>query len=216
MSTIVLVKEDLKKSECRQQLDELRLFLNNVQNTHFSETDIHNFFKDRPQLVLLMGRVLGVRDPEGYNDEIPILGKYRADFVAASDCKRNWAFVEFEDAYPNSIFQRKLNQKTQTYDWSRRFEKGYSQVIDWLYQLDVNNNTTNMKAAFGHQSLNPELYFGALIIGRDKDLDRGDCRERWEWRRGNTRIDKKLIYCNTFDGLLDDMESEYSSLVKFS
>ncbi|CAK2122986.1 Shedu anti-phage system protein SduA domain-containing protein [Vibrio sp. 10N.222.49.A3] len=201
---IQLLQNELYEDESRKQLDDLKVFLD--AKDEYGEKEIHDFFKARPQLILLMGKVLQVKNPSRYNDELPVIGKYRADFAITDAKAEFYAFVEFENAEKSSIFQVKKNKKTDTYFWAARFEHGYSQVVDWYLHLARNNDTKNMKSEFGSQEIE---YYGALIIGRDYNLDAGDNRDRFLWRVKNSLIDSHPVYCNTFDGLLDDMETEF-------
>lgn len=200
---INLIQDELYEDECEQQLKEFRSFL--AAKDEYEETEIHSFFKTRPQLILLMGKVLQVKKPTHYNDELPVIGLYRADFAITDNNKELYAFVEFEDAKKSSIFNVKKNRKTNTFAWASRFEHGYSQVIDWYLHLGRNNDSKDMKREFGSREI---AYYGALIIGRDSNLENGDNRERFIWRVKSSLIDSKHIYCNTFDGLLDDMDME--------
>lgn len=208
---ITLQKAQLSKGQCRKELDELKVLLHNEQN--ISETEMLKFFRDRPQLILLMGRTIGVDAPRKYNDELPIIGKYRADFVVADESQSTFSFIEFEDAREDSIFKKTINKKTQVFPWAPRFEHGYSQVIDWYIHLATNDQSLNMKAEFGSMSIN---YFGALIIGREQSLSRGDCRERFRQRVNKTLIDSRHIVCYTFDELYSAMEDQYDILAAFS
>jgi len=45
---------------------------------------------------------------------------------------------------------------------------------------------------------------GLLVIGRDDSLDLQK-RRRLEWRRQNTVVNSKHIYCLTYDELCEDL-----------
>ncbi|MGR5239229.1 Shedu anti-phage system protein SduA domain-containing protein, partial [Vibrio alfacsensis] len=156
---ISLQSGTLSRAQCRKELDEFHSLLQS--NTEIGETKLLKFFKNRSQLILLMGRVVAIDAPEKFNDELPIIGKFRADFVVADKSQTSFAFIEFEDAKENSIFNKVLNRKTSVYPWSSRFEHGYSQVIDWYLHLAANDNSVNMQSEFGSFSIK---YYGALII----------------------------------------------------
>jgi hypothetical protein len=207
---ISLKSNDLNSTQCKHELDEFQLLLK--MNTDIGETELLDFFKIRPQLILLMGRVVGIDAPKNYNDELPLIGKYRADFVVADGNMEEFAFIEFEDAKDNSIFSKRVNSKTSVHSWATRFEKGYSQVVDWYLHLATNNQTQNMKSEFGHFEIK---YKGALIIGRKSSLSRGDCNERFEQRRNKSLIDSKHITCYTFDELYETMADQYTILASF-
>ncbi|MEC6798466.1 Shedu anti-phage system protein SduA domain-containing protein [Photobacterium sp. S4TG1] len=207
---ISLKSNQLKSTQCKNELDEFESLLKN--NSEIDETQLLNFFKSRPQLILLMGRVVGIDAPRNYNNELPLIGKFRADFVVANGAMQEFVFIEFEDAKDNSIFTKKINKKTSVHSWAARFEKGYSQVVDWYLHLAANNQTQNMKSEFGHFEIK---YKGALIIGRQSSLSRGDCNERFEQRRSKSLIDSKHITCYTFDELYEAMADQYAILESF-
>ncbi|EJG0025918.1 DUF4263 domain-containing protein [Vibrio alginolyticus] len=207
---ILMKSGQLESQQCRKELDEFNELLNS--KPELSETELLQFFKDRDQLVLLMGRVVGVDAPSMFNEELPILGKYRADFVVADKNQKTFSFIEFEDAKLNSIFNQRVNKKTSTYPWASRFEHGYSQVIDWYLHLAVNDKTPNMLSEFGHYSIK---YNGALIIGRRDGLKLGDCQERFDARVERLLVDSKHIACYTFDDLYEAMDDQFVILSQF-
>ncbi|MBY4841217.1 Shedu anti-phage system protein SduA domain-containing protein [Pantoea sp. DY-5] len=207
---IVLKSGQLRERDCRSELDEFASFL--LAGKDIKETDLLDFFEARPQLILLMGRLVGVEGATQYNNETPIIGKYRADFVVSNDNNSTFAFIEFENAMESSIFTKKINKKTLAHSWSLRFEHGYSQVIDWYHHLHENNGTQNMQAEFGRHNIK---YYGALIIGRANSLNKSDCRHRFEKRIECSTIYNKHITCYTFDDLYEEMELEYQILSGF-
>lgn len=207
---ISLHSGQLEKKKCRSELDELETLLKSKSD--IGEQELLKFFKSRPQLILLMGRVVGIDAPKKYNNELPIIGKFRSDFVVSNDAQTCFSFIEFEDAKGNSIFNKTINKKTLVYPWSSRFEHGYSQVIDWYLHLSVNNQTQNMKSEFGAFQI---TYSGALIIGRKNSLNRGDCNERFDQRVRKSLIDSKHITCYTFDDLYEAMEDQFAILSSF-
>lgn len=201
----------LSSSQCKTELAELKNILDS--NLEIGETDLLNFFKDRPQLILLMGKAVGIDSPRRYNNELPIIGKYRADFVVSDENQSEFGFIEFEDAKTNSIFSTRFNKKTSVYPWSPRFEQGYSQVIDWYLHLAAHNHSQNMKSEFGHYSIE---YYGALIIGRNQSLKISNCKERFDQRIKKSLIDSKHITCYTYDELYNVMADQFDILSAFS
>ncbi|MER1410709.1 DUF4263 domain-containing protein [Klebsiella pneumoniae] len=208
---ISLLSGQLSNKECSVQLSEFQAYL--IANSEIGETDLLDFFKDRPQLILLMGRVVGVDAPMKYNNELPIIGKYRADFVVSDSTQSTFSFIEFEDARDNSIFTTKINKKTSVYPWSARFEQGYSQVIDWYLHLAANNQSQSMRSEFGRPSIR---YFGALVIGRSFFLNKSDCKERFDNRVQKSLIDSKHITCYTYDELYETMADQFEILSAFN
>lgn len=207
---IVLKSGRLDEPQCRRELDDFQTLLST--NTEIEEKQLLDFFEKRIQLILLMGRLIGVGGVANYNSEIPIIGKYRADFVVSNKNNSELAFIEFENATNGSIFTRRINKKTHTYPWSIRFEHGYSQVIDWYHHLRENEGTNNMLSEFGHSKIK---FYGALIIGRDSSISKSDCRERFAKRVETSRVYDKGITCYTFDELYGAMVREYELLCDF-
>ncbi|EGR2870548.1 DUF4263 domain-containing protein, partial [Vibrio parahaemolyticus] len=102
---ISLKSDQLKSTQCKNELDEFECLLKNY--SEIDEEKLLDFFKSRPQLILLMGRVVGIDAPKKFNNELPLIGKFRADFVVASESMQDFVFIEFEDAKDNSIFNKK-------------------------------------------------------------------------------------------------------------
>jgi hypothetical protein len=112
--------------------------------------------------------------------------------------------VELEDGRPDSIFT-KVGQKA-TKEWSRRFDHGFSQIVDWFYSLDDMKKTTRFAKDFGHGHIK---FFGLLILGRTAGLSESD-RARLRWRTEKVRVDSHPIDCLTFDDLHDSLRRRMS------
>lgn len=207
---ITLKNGQLNDKQCRKELDEFNNLL--ISKPEIDETELLQFFETRPQLILLMGRLVGVDAPSKYNNELPIIGKYRADFVVSDKKSLKYAFIEFENATEGSIFTKKINKRTLAHSWSVRFEHGYSQVIDWFHHLRENFGSSNMQSEFGHREIN---IYGALIIGRESSLNKSDCRHRFNQRVKCSTIYNNNITCYTFDDLYEEMELQYEILAAF-
>lgn len=207
---ITLISGQLDQSRSRHELDELKNLLST--QAEIKETYLLGFFVVRPQLILLMGRVVGLGGPSMYNNELPILGKYRADFVVSNNSHSEFAFIEFENATEGSIFTKTINKRTLAHSWSPRFEHGYSQVIDWYHHLRENDGTSNMLSEFGRRTIKS---YGALIIGRNSSIGKSDCRHRFQKRIECSTIYDKHITCYTFDDLYEQMEIQYDILANF-
>jgi hypothetical protein len=108
--------------------------------------------------------------------------------------------VEFEDGKPDSIFT-KLPKKS-TPEWSRRFEHGFSQLVDGFYSLDDFKKTERFAKDFGHGHI---TFFGLLILGRSVHLSDSD-RNRLKWRTEKVRVDSHTIECLTLDDLYQYLE----------
>lgn len=196
------------KTQCRQQLDELKnLFLNSpeIDETKGVDGGLQNIFKKRPMLLALMGRLFFSELATYWNQEVDV-GDYRVDFVIANHDKSKVALIEFENAKENSLFVKKTSSKTSiSYEWAPRFDHGYSQVIDWVYLNSQNHG--EIEKCFKDKKLDPINF--ALVIGWNKHLQISDLQERFNFRRNETYVDKKNIYCNTFDALLEELEEKY-------
>lgn len=120
------------------------------------------------------------------------LGNFRADAVIGDSVEHRFCFIEFEDALKTSIFTK----SKRSYDtWSKRFEGGFSQLIDWFEHLNYMEHNPLLKDTFGSQTIEIE---GILVIGRDAFLDdQNRCRLRW--RQNHVLIDSHKIACLTFD-----------------
>jgi hypothetical protein len=115
-------------------------------------------------------------------------------------------FVEFEDAQPDSVFQQQGTKATR--EWGRRFDHGYSQIIDWAHKLDGRSPSTDLLARFGHHEISFET---VLVIGRDKHLDPGE-KQRLNWRNDNVAVNTKTFFCMTFDELLSQFTVRLAAL----
>lgn len=110
---------------CRQEAQQLRDFL--AASAELKERkQILPFFKERLQL----SAFLGSYHPEivRYDlvaHEFPLFGEFIADLVVGDSKNNAFAFIEFEDALADSIFEK----KKPTPDWSSRFEHGFSQLV---------------------------------------------------------------------------------------
>jgi len=113
---------------------------------------------------------------------------------------RDFCFVEFEDASPQSVFTKKKGKSTP--EWSPRFDRGFSQIIDWFLILEDQKKTGLHKSKFG---LDVIQFVGLLVIGRRKDLDDSQY-ERLVWRSDQVRVGHRQVHCITFDDLYETLE----------
>jgi hypothetical protein len=102
------------------------------------------------------------------------VGDFAADLVLGNRETGVFAVIEFEDGKPDSIFTRP--RKKATTEWSRRFEHGFSQLVDWFAALDDFKKTDRFAKDFGHGHV---TFIALLILGRSAgvtDHDRGRLR----------------------------------------
>lgn len=193
MSQLISLKFNLKQFKT-----ELQEF-NTLLSTHHElseRAEILPFFKSRPYLSLgisWLGNVL----PDTYAHEFNLWGKFQSDLVVGSSTKHHYFFIEFEDATKDSIF-KKISQKS-TSEFSRRFEHGYSQIIDWFYLLNDVSKTRQYETTFGHSSIK---YDGILVVGRSHFLnEKHDETQRLSWRMNQVIVNSKRVLCYTYDEL---------------
>jgi hypothetical protein len=97
--------------------------------------DLIPFFKRREQLSAFIGTyALNIGPGTHLAYEFPFLGDFAADFIVGNREQGEYLVVELEDATPTSVFTKVTGKKTK--EWSRRFDHGYSQLIDWFSCLD--------------------------------------------------------------------------------
>ncbi len=132
--------------------------------------------------------------------EFPFMGDFSADIVLGNKEKGVFCVVEFEDGKRDSIFT-KVPKKSMT-EWSRRFEHGFSQLVDWLFSLDDFKKTDRFAKDFGHGHI---TFIALLILGRNDGVSDHD-RNRLRWRTEKVRVDSHTIECLTFDDLCQYLE----------
>jgi hypothetical protein len=197
MKTFQTVPFDLARS--RKEFADLRTLLGNNPSLE-ERKQVLPFFCERSQLSLfcgILGRNLANADLVAW--EYDLFGDFACDLVVGDSVKRAFCFIEFEDAGPNSIFERRGKRALR--DWSSRFEHGYSQVIDWFYKLDTMTDHPDCEVRFGKRSID---YEGVLVLGRDHDLGPGEAM-RLQWRRRHVIVHSRGIRCLTFDELLHEL-----------
>jgi hypothetical protein len=193
----VLQPVQWKLSKCVKELKELRKLL--LGSSALSERDeILPFFKERLHLSAFVGSFH--EDLLNYNlvaHEYNLFGDFMCDLVVGDSANKGYGFVEFEDAAPNSIFVKKKGKASL--EWAPRFERGFSQLIDWFYKLDDMEKTAEFAGRFGAPVVK---YFGLLVVGKDESLKDKEAR-RLNWRQDKTLVNSNKIKCVTFDQLHD-------------
>lgn len=192
-----------------QELSEFKTLLNS--SLYLSEQDdILPFFRKRLQLSLAISWYSPkIHQPNCIAFEYNLFGDFICDLVIGNSDNKAYCFVEFENAAENSIFRQ---NKRNIAEWSPRFEKGFNQILDWFYKLDIQRETRDFEYRFGHRSID---YMGLLIIGRNSYLSPKN-KDRLNWRRQKTLVNSKHINCVTFDELyqmLSVRENWYLALI---
>jgi hypothetical protein len=163
--------------------------------------DVLPFFKRHRNLAALLGTYNpNIARFDRIAFEFNLFGDHRADLAVGDSANGEYCFIEFEDASRNSVFTRDARK---TPKWSRRFEVGYSQLIDWILWLHNARASEEYKARFG---VRPIQFTTLLIIGRDAHLDDHE-RERLAWRGDQVIVASRKVHCLTFDRLYRDLES---------
>ena len=191
------IKIQFDAEQCRREADELRHLLATNSDLH-ERKQVLPFFKSRLQL----SAFLGSYHPEivRYDlvaHELPLFGDFVADLVVGDSKNGAFAFIEFEDASPDSVFVK----RKATPDWSGRFEHGFSQLVDWFFALHEQGQTVAFEDKFGNRTIR---HLGILVIGRSEHLGIQE-KQRLRWRQEFVLLNSKQIYCKTFDQLRDDI-----------
>ncbi|RUT02046.1 hypothetical protein DSM106972_061210 [Dulcicalothrix desertica PCC 7102] len=184
---------------CRFQLEEFKELLQQKQSLS-EKNDILPFFRERTQLSVFLGSYH--KNIERLNRvafEYDIFGDFAADLVVGDSRKKSYCFIEFEDARLNSVFVSKPGRYCP--EWSPRFEKGFSQIIDWFWKIDDLERTDDFENRFGSRRID---YIGMLVIGRNDYLEPRD-KKRLVWRQEHLVLNSKHVYCLTFDDLYNDL-----------
>lgn len=184
---------------CRSQLAEFQQLLQSKPSLS-ERGEILPFFRNREHLSAFVASYhpkINRFDKLAF--EYDLFGDFTCDLVVGDSIKKSYCFVEFEDAAPNSIFVSKPGKDTP--EWAPRFEKGFSQIVDWFGKLDDLEKTDAFEDRFNSRTLD---YMGLLIIGRNEYLEPRE-QKRLKWRQQKLLVNSKHIYCMTFDELCDDL-----------
>jgi hypothetical protein len=180
----------------RQELLGLRALLDRQVDLE-ENRDIKPLVEASPNLSAMLGAyVWGVSwfDRVGY--QYQLFGDFSCDVVVGDSHRKSFVFVELEDATAGSIFT--AQGKKATLEWSRRYERGVGQIMDWFWKLDDMASTEEFEARFGQRRI---ACAGLLVIGRDAHLDHPRDRKRWEWRRQKVVVNSLPLVHETYDGL---------------
>ncbi|MFO0952017.1 MAG: Shedu immune nuclease family protein [Isosphaeraceae bacterium] len=194
----------LSLPRCREELAEFKKLLDG--KAALSErADVLPFFKKHKHLAALVGsynpRINGF---DRIATEFSLFGDYACDLVIGDSVSHNFCFVEFEDASPNSVFTRKKSKVTP--EWSQRFDRGFSQILDWFCILEDQRRTPQFKARFGAEVIQ---YVGLLVIGRRHYLDDAQY-DRMRWRSEQVQVGARQVNCITYDELLQTLALKVS------
>ncbi|MBI1918891.1 MAG: DUF4263 domain-containing protein [Planctomycetes bacterium] len=191
---------------CQKQVEEFQAWL--AGKDELSEhKDVRPFFQAREQMAVLFGMFnprISWADRIAW--EFDIFGDFACDLAVGEHERGAYCLVEFEDALSNSIFQKQGEKATR--EWGKRFDHGYSQIIDWVHKLDGLTPGNDLLARFDRHEINYEM---VLVVGRDKHLDGGE-KQRLSWRADKVLVNNKKIFCMTFDQLLSQFSVRMKAL----
>jgi hypothetical protein len=182
---------------------ELQAFANLLKsNASLSERKhLQPFFKKRDQLSAFMGTfAFNIGPGTHLAFEFPFLGDFAADIIVGNRDQGDYLVIELEDGTPPSMFTKIQGKKTK--EWSKRFDHGYSQLVDWFSCLDDYRQTSKFIDEFGHSYV---TFHGLLIVGRNSGMTEED-RRRLRWRTKNVVVNSQPITCITFDDLYDALQ----------
>lgn len=187
--------------EFKKELDQFRALLNSKKI--LSEREIQVLFKASLHLTAYIGTTfgnIGVARQVAY--EFQIMGDYGADIVVGNP-ERQFCFVELENGDSDSVLERVGKKSTK--EWARRFEHGFSQIVDWFCHLDDFKKTDRFHRNFGYGHID---FVGLLLIGRNEGLDADDIR-RLRWRTHNVIVNSHPVVCMTYDDLYKGLNEGY-------
>jgi hypothetical protein len=197
------------KVQCQKELDEVKLLFNgcpDIEETKGSggySKGLQGIFEKRLQLFALMGKIVFGEIATKWNKEVKF-GDFRADFIIANNNEKKVCLIEFENAKTDSIFKQKTHSdSTVTFEWSPKFDHGYSQILDWKYY--AMEEKESVKKDFSQKP--KEIEF-ALFIGWNKYLQQSNFQERFDFRKDKVTIESKAFYCMCFDSLIDELQEK--------
>lgn len=188
-------------AQFKKELDQFRDLLSSKRI--LGERELQELFKASLHLTAYIGTTfgnIGVARLVAY--EFEILGDYAADIVFGNR-EKQFCFVELENGDPDSVLERAGKKSTK--EWSKRFEHGFSQIVDWFCNLDDFKKTDRFHRNFGYGHID---FVGLLLIGRNEGLDADDMR-RLRWRTHNVIVNSHHVVCMTYDDLYKELKEGY-------
>lgn len=149
-------------------------------------------------------RALGV--PDLLAIEKPLLGTFRCDVAVGHRTARQFTLVELEDARENSIFEVARGREYPR--WSGRFERGFSQLVDWAWRIDHERQpSVTLEAVFG--TVDPRIHY-LLVIGRDRWIGAAG-RAGLDWRHLHNGISGQRTTVWTYDDLFTFIDNRLTA-----
>ncbi len=164
------------------------------------------FFRSCRQLSAFFGSVvteISAFDRLAY--EFDIFGDFRCDLAVGDSQAHAYCFIEFEEAKRQSVFKKSKNKITPT--WGAAFERGFSQIVDWLWKLDDQRQTKRFNRVFGSSEIQ---CIAILVVGRDCFVDD---MERLRWRSSRSTVGHIKVYAYTYDQICQILFNKISYLL---
>lgn len=192
-------------AEFRKELERFRALLKS--KAILGERELQGFFDESLHLTACMGFAagLGIGIAKQVASQFGLMGDFTAD-LAFGTREKGFCLVELEDADPASVLD-KVGKKA-TKEWARRFEHGFSQLVDWFCLLDGQKNTPAFHKYFGYGHID---FVGLLLVGRTEGLTDDDVR-RLRWRKHNVVVASHHVFCMTYDELYEGLKEAYELL----
>ncbi len=176
------------------QLRELRDLLNS--NSRLAEGVLREFIRARHQIIASLGLLNAAADTiDRWAPEVNLMAKHVCDLVIGDSRRCAYTLIEFEDASPESIYE----SVPVTPYFTKRFNHGYSQIVDWLCLLDGTQNTPEFRDYWGQAT--PPQFVGVLVIGRSP-LPTLEGSRRMEWRSVKVKVNSYPLLCLTYDDII--------------
>jgi hypothetical protein len=189
----------LDRHAAREQLAELQLWLRSADR--FSETEAVRRLRGLDRLVPLIGMYGGNGYPTRQAFEVALSGIFRADYVAGRPgTSGRFVLVEFEPAKPGSLFS--TTGTSQMRRWGRHLERALSQIADWSWVKNDQQNAGGYRAAFESLRMT-ETY--VVVCGRGHGYDDVHL-SRLHWRASKSTIAGDGVLIQTWDDLADHFE----------
>ncbi len=193
-------------SRCRDELDRFKLLLDSRRELAERE-HLKPLFQSCPHLTAFIGALVPEIGPaDRIAHEFQVFGDYSADIVIGNSERQAYCAIELEDAQPDSVF-RPVGRKA-TSEWGRRFEHGFSQLVDWFFAWDDHKSSEGFAKQFGYGHVE---FYGLLLIGRTAGISEAD-RTRLRWRSGRVSVNSHKVYCRTYDDLYQSLDKDWRLL----
>jgi hypothetical protein len=172
------------------------------------ENEIQDFFDNARNLTAYVGigAGLGMSIAKQVESQLVLMGDFIVD-IAFGTREKAFCLVELEDGDPKSVLTKvgPREKPKATKEWGRRFEHGFSQLVDWFCLLDGQKGTPDFQKYFGYGHID---FVGLLLVGRNEGLSQDDVR-RLRWRKHHVLVDSHPVFCMTYDELYEGLKETF-------